>query len=155
MEIQWTDGLTFSEQTKTMNPKESKCWTWGETKRDTFRDSEGTKRPLTFLLWWDVPSEMSQPYSWKGHQAHKVKPTQSCYTQHQRQVQGLSCSPWARLKTAALIPLTTRCCCSGQRSAGCTNPNKLIPLWQLAKLKMLSLMWIGVVALWTCLVFDE
>lgn len=79
-----------------------------EHKKDNCRDNEGTKRPLTSLLWGDVPSEMSELYSWKGQQAHKVKPTQSCYTQHQRQVQGLSWSLWAGLKTAALIPPTSR-----------------------------------------------
>lgn len=78
------------------------------TKKDKLIDSKGTKRPLTSLLWGDVPSEMSQRYSWKGQQAHKVKPTLSCYSQHQRQVQHRSCSLWAGMKTAALIPPTAR-----------------------------------------------
>ena len=39
----------------------------------------------------------------------------------------------------------------GQRSAGCTNPNKLIQLQQLAELKMQSLMCVEAFALWTCL----
>lgn len=83
-------------------------------KKDKPSGSEGTTGPLTSLLWGDVPLEMSQPYNWKGQQAHKVKLTWSCYSQHQRQVQGLSCSFWARFKTAALIPQTTHCHSKGE-----------------------------------------
>lgn len=103
----WTGGPTFLQQTQTMSQKKVND-RHVEHKKDKPRDSEGTKRPLTSLLWEDVPSEMSQLYSWKGQQAHKVKPTRSRYTQHQRQVQRLSCSLWSGLKTAALIPPTTR-----------------------------------------------
>lgn len=40
--------------------------------------------------------------------APKVKPVQSCCSQHQRQVQQWSRSRSEALKTAALIPVTTR-----------------------------------------------
>lgn len=83
-------------------------------KKDKPRGNEGTTGPPTSLLLGDVPLEMRQPYSWKGQQAHKAKPTWSCYSQHQRQVQGLSCSFWAGLKTAAVIPPTIRCHSKGE-----------------------------------------
>lgn len=83
-------------------------------KKDKPSGSEGTTGPLTSLLWGDVPLEMSQPYNWKGQQAHKVVPTRSCYSQHQRQVQVLSCSFWAGFKTAALISPTTHCHSKGE-----------------------------------------
>lgn len=103
------DRQTYFPTTDSNNESKGTKWrTCWKQKKDKPRDNEGTKRPLTSLLWEDVLSEMSPFYSWRGQQAHKVKPTRSCYTQHQRQVQRLSCSFWAGLKTAALIPQPAR-----------------------------------------------
>lgn len=71
------------------------------TKKDKPIDKRTKKAPDPSVV---VPSEMSRRYSWKGQPAHKVKPTQSCYSQHQRQVQ----PGHPHSEPAALIPPTTR-----------------------------------------------
>lgn len=84
--MQWTGGLTFSELTKTMSQKKVNDGhaKHREThKKDKSRDSKGTKRPLTSIVvrcaYRDEPALQLE-----NQRAHKVKPTQSFYTQLQR-----------------------------------------------------------------------
>lgn len=139
------------QTTKSNKTEWQTIWTRGNTKKRQAIDGRGTQRPLTSPLWRNVPPEMSQHYSWEGQQAPKVKPTWSCYTQHQRQVQRPSCSFWARLKTTALIPANTPCH-SYREDRGQPHlqilinwPNCCKPV-QLAKFKTQSLMFAGILS---------
>lgn len=99
--------LPSQQQTQTMSQKKVNNRHVAH-KKDKPRDSEGTKRPLTSLLWGDVPSVMSQLYSWKGQQAHKVKPTWSQLYSTSKTSPAPAMVPLSRVENSSTNPTTTR-----------------------------------------------